>query len=155
MKKLFIIAAILTATVNVANSTLQVAKPVKWKITYKKVSEKVYDIICKATIEKGWYLYDSELPDGGPQPTTFNVDTRASRNVELAGKFKATSGPLTEYSQAFKMELKYFKDTVTFVQRVTQTKAPAKLTGYVEFMACSGGQCIPPAEVEFEFTFKK
>ena len=53
------------------------------------------------------------------------------------------------------MELKYFEGTVTFVQRGKLKGDKAKLVGYVEYMACSGGQCIPPAEEEFEFELTK
>ena len=51
MKRLLILTAILTLMVGAANS--QVLKPVKWQISFKKVSEGVYDIICKATVEQG------------------------------------------------------------------------------------------------------
>ena len=146
MKRLLILTAILTLMVGAANS--QVLKPVKWQISFKKVSEGVYDIICKATIESGWHLYDTKLPENGPLPTTFNMD-------EDVGEFKATTEPKTEKSEAFNMELKYFEGTVTFVQRVKLKGDKAKLVGYVEYMSCSGGQCIPPAEEEFEFELTK
>ena len=76
-------------------------------------------------------------------------------NVELDGEFKATTEALTEQSEAFNMELKYFENTVTFVQRVKVKGDSGKIVGYVEYMACSGGQCIPPAEEEFEFDLTK
>lgn len=133
----------------------QVVKPVKWQITHKKVSEGVYDIICKATVDAGWHLYDTQLPEGGPLPTTFNMDEDETSGIELVGAFKATTTPQTEHSEAFNMDLKYFTTTATFIQRVKVTAAKAKLVGYVEFMACSGGQCIPPAEAEFDFELTK
>ena len=153
MKKFFVLAAVLTVMVGAA--VAQIMKPVKWEITLKKVSEGVYDVVCKATIDKGWHLYDTKLPEGGPLPTTFNVDDEESSNVELDGEFKATTEALTEQSEAFNMELKYFENTVTFVQRVKVTEGTGKIVGYVEYMACSGGQCIPPAEEEFEFELEK
>ena len=152
MKKFFVLAAVVTVMVGAA--VAQIMKPVKWEITLKKVSEGVYDVVCKATIDKGWHLYDTKLPEGGPLPTTFNVDEEESSNVELDGEFKATTEALTEQSEAFNMELKYFENTVTFVQRVKVTEGTGKIVGYVEYMACSGGQCIPPAEEEFEFELK-
>lgn len=153
MKKLIVLAAIVTVMIGAA--VAQIMNPVKWEITLKKVSEGVYDVVCKATIEKGWHLYDTKLPEGGPLPTTFNVDEEESSNIELVGEFKATTEPLTEQNEAFGMELKYFENTATFVQRIKVTKDTGKIVGYVEFMACSGGQCIPPAEEEFEFELKK
>ena len=153
MKKFFVLAAVVTVMVGAA--VAQIMKPVKWEITLKKVSEGVYDVVCKATIDKGWHLYDTKLPEGGPLPTTFNVDEEESSNVELDGEFKATTEALTEQNEAFNMELKYFENTVTFVQRVKVTEGTGKIVGYVEYMACSGGQCIPPAEEEFEFELEK
>ena len=153
MKRLLILTAILTLMVGAANS--QVLKPVKWQISFKKVSEGVYDIICKATIESGWHLYDTKLPENGPLPTTFNLDEDETKDIELVGEFKATTEAKTEKSEAFNMELKFFEGTVTFVQRVKLKKDKAKLVGYVEYMSCSGGQCIPPAEEEFEFELTK
>lgn len=146
---LFLVAAFATGL------TAQVLKPVKWQITSKQVSPGVYDITCKATVDANWHLYDTKLPDGGPLPTTFNMDEDETSGIELVGEFKATTKPQTEKSEAFNMELKYFSSTVTFVQRVKVTKPKAKLVGYVEYMACSGGQCIPPAEAEFSFDLTK
>ncbi|MGL5683221.1 MAG: protein-disulfide reductase DsbD domain-containing protein [Marinifilaceae bacterium] len=136
-------------------TTAQIVNPVKWKFTMKKVSEGVYDIIATATIESSWHLYDTDLPEGGPLSTTFNVDTDETQGIELVGTMKATTKPHVEQSEAFDMELRYFEKTATFVQRVKLTKPKAKLVGYVEYMACSGGQCIPPAEAEFEFELTK
>lgn len=154
MKKVLILtAAILTIAVGAA--TAQILKPVKWKISVKKVSEGVYDVICEATIEPKWHLYDTKLPENGPLPTTFNVDADESDGVELVGEFKATTKPKIENSEAFNMELAYYETKVTMVQRVKLTKPKAKIVGYVEFMACNDGQCIPPAEEEFEFELEK
>jgi len=153
MKKFLVLvlfAGLFTGALNA-----QILKPVKWKISTKKVSAGVYDIVCEATVDGGWHLYDTELPDGGPLPTTFNMDEDETVGIKKEGKFKATTKPHVEFSEAFGIEVKFFEKKVTFIQRVKVTKAGAKLVGYVEFMACSGGQCIPPGEEEFEFDLKK
>lgn len=153
MKK--IIGTSILLTVLAVSLTAQVLKPVKWQISQKKVSEGVYDIICKAQIDPTWHLYDTKLPDGGPLPTTFNIDKDETKGIETVGEFKATAQPLTEHSEAFDMDLKYFTSTATFIQRVKVTQPKAKLVGFVEYMACSGGQCIPPAEAEFDIELTK
>lgn len=132
-------------------ASAQVVKPVKWQITQKKVGDGVYEIICQATIDATWHLYDSKLPEGGPLPTTFNLEEDETQGIELVGAFKATTEPKTEHSDAFNMDLKYFVNTVTFIQRVKVTQPKAKLVGYIEFMSCTGGQCTPPGEAEFNF----
>lgn len=153
MKKLFTLFVLLASFT--LCSTAQIVNPVKWKITTKKVSPGVYDIICTATIDASWHLYDTNLPEGGPLSTTFNMDEDETKGIELVGDMKATTKPLLEQSEAFGMELRYFEKTATFVQRVKLTSDKAKLVGYVEYMACSGGQCIPPAEAEFDFDLTK
>lgn len=153
MKKFLIITLLATLFVGALNA--QIMKPVKWKISTKKVSAGVYDIVCDATIDAGWHLYDSELPDGGPLPTSFNIDEDETEGIEVVGKFKSTTEPKKEFSESFGIELKYFEKKATFIQRVKVTKKGAKLIGYVEFMACSGGQCIPPGEEDFEFELEK
>lgn len=153
MKKILVFIVLVTAFAT--GLTAQVLKPVKWQITQKKISEGVYDIVCKATIDATWHLYDTKLPEGGPLPTTFNLDEEESSGVELVGDFKATTTPKTEHSDAFNMDLKYFVTTATFIQRVKVTKPKGKLVGYVEFMACTGGQCTPPAEADFSFELAK
>lgn len=153
MRKLLAITVMLAACAT--GLTAQVLKPVKWEISSRKAGAGIYDIICKAKIEAAWHLYDSRLPEGGPLPTTFNIDEEESNGVELTGGFKATAQARTEHSEAFDMDLKYFVDTVTFVQRIKVTQPKAKLTGYIEFMACTGGQCTPPTEADFNFELSK
>ena len=153
MKK--IISLLFVIAVFTTGVSAQVLKPVKWQITQKKVSEGVFDITCTATIENTWHLYDTPLPPNGPLPTTFNIDQEETSGIEKVGKFKATTSPQVEHSEAFDMDVKYFTDKVTFVQRVKLTEDKGKLVGYVEFMACCGGQCIPPAEADFKFEFSK
>lgn len=153
MKKIAILTLLFTAFA--LSVTAQIVKPVKWQITQKKVGDGVYDIICKATIDATWHLYDTKLPEGGPLPTTFNMDTDESNGIQLVGEMKASIKPKIEHSAAFNMDLKYFETTVTFIQQVKVTKPKGKLVGYVEYMACCGGQCIPPAEAEFNFDLAK
>ena len=52
MKKILVIMVLFAAFTT--GLTAQVLKPVKWQITQKKVSDGVYDIICKATVDSGW-----------------------------------------------------------------------------------------------------
>ena len=153
MKKLFALVVLVAAFAT--GLSAQILKPVKWEITHKKVSEGVYDIICKATINSGWHLYDTKLPEGGPLPTTFNIDDEETSGIELVGDFKATTKALVEHSDAFDMDLKYFEKTVVMVQRVKVTAAKGTLVGYIEFMSCSGGQCTPPSEEEIELELTK
>jgi len=134
-------------------SKAQILTPVKWNVTCKKVSEGVYDIISTATIDAGWHMYDVKLPEGGPLSTSFNLYKDETSGVTLIGEFKATTKAEVEKSEAFDMDVRFFEKTVIFIQRIKVKDDKGVISGYIEFMACSGGQCIPPGEAEFEFKF--
>lgn len=152
MKKIVILVSFIVLTLCV---NAQIQTPVKWKIETKKVQNGVYDIICKAKIDSHWHLYDTSIPKGGPLPTTFNIDEDETKNIQLLGKFKADKKAKEEKSDAFNMIIKYFDKEVVFKQRVKVKGNIGRLVGYVEFMACSGSQCIPPGEADFDFKLTK
>ena len=56
-----------------------------------------------------------------------------------------------KYEEAFKSEVRYYAQSVDFVQ-VVKVKSTAKtsLAGTVEFMVCNDRECLPPSEVQFK-----
>ena len=67
MKKLFSILLLVFVTLAVQ---AQIHQPVKWKIKLEDSKTAEKEIVFTATIEKGWHLYDMNLPEGG---TCFNL----------------------------------------------------------------------------------
>ena len=65
MKKLFstLVLAIMALTVQA-----QILQPAKWKINLNDSGSAEKEIVFTATLEKGWHLYDQDLPEGGPGP---------------------------------------------------------------------------------------
>ena len=128
----------------------QIFKPVKWDYAIKKLDENQAELIFKAKIEKGWHLYSQFLPsDQGPVSTTFNFEK--SKNYELIGKVKEGT-PIKEYDPNFEMELSYFKDQVSFRQKLKVISATDfEIKAYVNFMVCNEQRCLPPEDVNFSF----
>lgn len=121
--------------------------PVKWEFTAKKVTGQVYEVTAKATIDKGWHVYAQEAGEG-PIPTTFTFTKNPL--VAFNGKVTEVGKMHKAFDKNFNSELKYYENTVSFVQKVTvKGKAATKLKGSVEFMVCDDHQCLPPAEVPF------
>lgn len=150
MKRLF---ALLTLTLITFVAQAQILDPVKWniKIVDSGTAEKA--VAFTATLEKGWHLYDMDLPSGGPVSTSFAFETL--KGAELIGKPVPSVKPTSVFDEQFKMDLRWFAGTVTFTQkfRVTDYKA-FKLGGEVEFMACNDETCLPPDRIEFNFDRK-
>lgn len=149
MKQLsFLFAFVLLAL----QSFSQIAEPVKWTFDSKQNGNEV-QLIFKASIDKGWHLYDINLPDGGPVSTSFHF--KENKQVELVGKMTAAPAPINKFDKTFGMDLRYYADKAEFYQTVKlKTNDPVVIEGYLEFMCCNDETCMPPTEIEFKFTTK-
>lgn len=125
----------------------QESNPVKWEFSAKKVSGQTYEVIVKATLDKGWHVYAQEAGEG-PVPT--KITFAKNPLVALSGKVAEVGKMHKSFDENFNSELKYYETTVSFVQKVTvKGKATTKLNGTLEYMVCDDKQCLPPAEVPF------
>ena len=57
----------------------QIIEPIKWKFSTSDISESEKELVFKASIEKGWHLYGTELPEGGPIATEFIFENEIGR----------------------------------------------------------------------------
>lgn len=144
MKKLFTALALFALPIL---ASAQIENPVKWSFTAKKVNATTYEVHATATIENGWHLYAQEAGEG-PVPTSFKFTKNPL--VATNGKVKENGKLHKSFDKNFNSELKYYENSVNFVQTVTvKGKAATKVKGSVEFMVCDDHQCLPPKEVEF------
>lgn len=128
----------------------QIKEPVKFKSEWKNLSDTEAEIVFTGTIDNGWHVYSTELGDGGPISGTFNVDKKTG--IELVGKLKAIGKEIEAYDKLFEMKVRYFANTVQFVQKVKLTGGAYSIKGYLEFGACNDESCLPPTKVEFKFS---
>jgi thiol:disulfide interchange protein DsbD len=106
----------------------------------------------KATIDEGWHLYDTNLPEGGPIKTTINfVD---STLFDFVGELGKDPLPVTFFDKTFNMNLSYFSKHVVLTQKIKlKNQDQTEIKGAIEFMSCNDETCTPPAEVDFSFQF--
>ena len=130
----------------------QIVNPVSWKFESKKISETEYELVFNATIENGWHLYSEKLPEGGPIATTVNFDNE--EGFELVDKFHSEGDPIKVFDNSFNMELEYFGNKATFVQKIKLNSTdPVEVKGTLEYMSCNDETCTPPTESDFTFSF--
>ena len=151
MKKL--ISSIMLALI-VLVAQAQILTPVKWKIKLDdKGGAPEKEIVFTATADKGWHLYDMNLPEGGPVSTSFTFETL--NGAELIGQPVPSVKPTTVYDEQFAMNLRWYPGTVSFIQKLKVTDpAKFKVEGEVEFMACNDETCLPPDQIPFSFDKK-
>lgn len=41
---------------------------ITWDFALEDAGNGEVNIIAKASVQQGWYMYDTKIPDGGPQP---------------------------------------------------------------------------------------
>lgn len=150
MKKLFSILLLVFVTLTVQ---AQIHQPVKWKIKLEDSKTAEKEIVFTATIEKGWHLYDMNLPEGGPVSTSFTFETL--QGAELIGQPVSNIKPTVVYDEQFAMDLRWFPGAVTFTQKVKILDPKKfKIEGEVEFMVCNDETCLPPDRESFAFDSK-
>ena len=126
--------------------------PLSWSFALEDAGNGEALLTATATIEQGWYMYDTYIPDGGPTPTLIEFDNISG--AEMIGTFQSKDKKATvKFDEIFNMELGIFRDRVTFAQRLRVTdKGNFNLIGNVRAQSCNDQTCTPPLPVDFAFT---
>lgn len=150
MKKItFLFTLILT----VITVTGQIVNPTKWEFNSVQNGNEV-DLIFKASIEKGWHLYDTYLPEGGPIATAFVFAD--STLFDFVGELQKNPQPEIHFDPTFQMKVGYFNTEATLTQKIRlKSSEQVEIKGYVLFMSCNDENCTPPEESPFSFVFNK
>jgi thiol:disulfide interchange protein DsbD len=136
--------ALLTGTLVMAQSN----KAVNWTYSTKKISDKIYEVHMTATIGGGWHMY---AQNGGDGPVSTSFKFNKNPLVALDGAPREAGRMIKKYEDAFKSQVRYYENTVDFVQTVKlKSKAKTAVTGTVEFMVCNDHECLPPSDVDFK-----
>lgn len=147
MKKFF---SLLLLSFAICTLQAQIQDPVKFKTELKTVSDTEAEVVFSATIENGWHVYSTNLGDGGPISATFNTDKKSG--VELVGGLKAVGKEIATFDKLFEMKVRYFANSVKFVQKVKFTGGGYSIEGYLEYGACNDESCLPPTQVPFKYS---
>ena len=142
-------AALLLLLLLSAAAKGQLLNPVHFQSELKTTEGKAEgEIIFSATIEPGWHVYSTDLGNDGPISATFNVVKM--EGVETVGKLTPKGNVVKKYDEMFGMELKFFENKATFVQKIRFTKPEYAIDCYLEYGACNDQSCLPPTQVEFK-----
>src|SRR5690606_5760133 len=82
--------------------------------------------------------------DMGPWPTSMAIDVK--EGIELIGTPSETGSKVIDgHDVVFDMQVKKFKGTASFTQRVKAEGGSGQVTGMFEYMTCNDETCLPPA----------
>ncbi len=127
----------------------QMQDPVHFSVSQKKVAENIVEVVFSGKIDAGWHVYSTGLPAEGPISATITTETADGAKAD--GKLGHRGKEVNQYDNMFGMNLRYFENSVTFVQKYKITGKTYHIKGYLEYGACNDEMCMPPTQVEFDF----
>ena len=155
MKRLFLL---LTLTLAVAAGAMAaIERHVQWTpslLTDEASGE--LTLVLKAEIDPGWHIYGLEMPamDGAvgvPGPTSVTIDP--VDGLETAGPLSSSIEPTVHFDQFLSLNLPWLAGTFELRQPLRLDGVEgARISGTVNYMACSENSCTPPERFAFELT---
>lgn len=149
MKKLLTILIGLTAVLTAA---AQMQDPIHFRSELKRISDTEAELLFQATIDAGWHVYSTGLGNNGPISATFHADRM--EGAQTVGALKARGKEVKQFDKMFGMEVRYFEQAVTFVQKIRFTQPRYDISCYIEYGACSDAMCLPPSSAELKTSGK-
>lgn len=125
----------------------QKVSPVQWSFSTQIDNNGYTQIVALASLKKGWYIYSQHTNDEGPIPTAFTVGDNQI-------VFEEKGELIAQYDEMFEVEVKKYKDTVTFLYTLNKSDSPSVISGDVFYMCCDDTQCLPPIKVDFKLPNK-
>jgi thiol:disulfide interchange protein DsbD len=148
MKKLSLLLSLLF--LSIAASFAQ--DEMVWNFTLEDKGNGEIELVADVKIKQGWYVYDTQIPDGGPTPTQISFDRMTG--AEPVGTFHAAGKEAkVKYDEIFQMTIGTFQNSARFVQRLRVTdKSAFSIEGDIRAQACDNQSCTPPLPNDFSFT---
>jgi thiol:disulfide interchange protein len=144
MKKLLILLTLMWTAVAFS----QMENPVKWKTHVEKVNDSTYNLVMKATIEKGWHMYSQHTAEGGSLPIEITSE-QADKDFKFNGK-AAESPTETKFNETFGVEETFFTNAAVLKQSVTLLNKDVKEIKVLFYGQACIDACI---QLEENFTF--
>jgi thiol:disulfide interchange protein DsbD len=129
----------------------QMLEPIKWTSDFK-IDGTNATLTLTASIDDGWHLYATELPELEFGPDVTAVAYTTTTGLTLDGELTPSVAPLEVYDDMFEANLRYWEHEVTLTQHFTVTDAATySLAGSVTFQGCNEQNCIPPSSFDFSY----
>lgn len=129
----------------------QIYDPIEWSFRVEDENDTSATLVARADMEDKWHLYSQYLEsDMGPIPTSFHFED--SEAYSLYGKTEEGE-PKVVYDPNFEMDLGMFSGSPEFRQKVIKhSDEPFVVEGYVTYMVCDDQKCLPPTDVDFDYS---
>src|SRR5690606_39254207 len=119
--------------------------PASWSYGAEKISDTEYDLIIKAEIYEGWYIFSQFTDENGSLPSELTFE-KAGEGYDLVGP-TLESETVTEYSDIFGVNETFFREEAIFTQRIKLLDPAVSHVEVGLFYQICKDVCIPKDEV--------
>ena len=143
------ITALLMIVTVALYAVAQMANPVTFTSQLKTTNgSSEGEIVFIGKIDKGWHVYSTNLGDAGPTEAAIRFNKKDG--VEPVGVLKPVGKEISQFDEMFGAKLRYFENSVQFVQKVKFTKPNYDIDAELEYGACNDQSCMPPSSASFK-----
>ena len=146
-KKIFLIALV-GISVLFINAGQAVKKPVKWKLYLMQTAKLEYDVIIKATIQSGWYIWPTKVPQNGPIATSISIQD--NKDIQLIGKLiEEPTIVKQQFYEKGQINVKKYAGSATFIQKIRLLSPSTFMAGKVVFVTFDEDNKKLPDQFQF------
>lgn len=127
----------------------QIQKPVTVNSAIDMIGDGAAIISFKAEIARGWHVYSTDMPEGGPVEASLRIDSIAGARLDSV--LTVLGNEVESFDRVFNMAVRYFEGQATFSQRLIIFRPDFYVAGAFTYGACDNESCLPPQKVEFEY----
>lgn len=128
----------------------QISEPIKWSDSMD-INGDTLTVTFTATIDAGWHLYGTELPEMDFGPEVTKVSFSKTDGLEAVGSLTSATEPQEVYDEIYEAKLKFWENSATLSQKFLIKDQDWSLAGEITFQGCNDQNCIPPASYGFAF----
>lgn len=149
MRKILLSILLLTSFTVFSQAFLQgEVNPVKFTTHAEKVNDSVYNLVIKATIEKGWHLYSQHSDPNGSLPIEITSE-QEGKDFVFNGKAEESKSE-TKFNEVFGVDETFFSNQAMLKQVITLKNKDLKEVKINFYGQACMESCV---QVEQDFTF--
>jgi len=124
---------------------------VQWRFTVKKAGINAYSIHITALIDSPWYIYTQQL--NHKDVSLVNIEFEPNAFIIFIDKPQEIGNPIEQFDQVLKHEVRLYKVTVNFVQKIQIVVDDAiSLKGTINYVIGDGIDKLETHTKEFKIT---
>ena len=154
MKKLnYFLSFIFLLCLSTPSFAQMIEDPTTWKYEVKKKSATEYQLIYHLELKAGWHIW-SLKPGGDGYEIAPSFAFENNPKVKRKGDVTEKGKPTVTTMEGIDGKVTYYSGKTDYIQEVTVTGGPTKITGKHSYQVCNDRMCLPPKDRDFTFEIK-